>query len=282
MPSNPRIIFDTSGLNALAADKDSASLIPSLSVGFKPRITETCANEITAAPERETRIRLLNVCRDLACVGDCVVPYNEILRRMARAHAEQPWTFNWRNVDVLWPRLSEELLRREFIEDNDLSAKAREDNASLNDSYVNMWREVRPLARDAKSPISLDDVFNEPDREESPHWQLVADLYKLSTGIDLNKASAKAFSDACPPVMAIIYAQCAGQYHWAAKPENAAATYKAGALDLFSGAYLPFCERFITNDKGQYHALRLVAEKAGLATQVSLYSDFVGSMLIAA
>jgi hypothetical protein len=284
MPSKPRIIFDTSGLNAIAADPDSACLIPSLSEGFHPRITETCASEIAATRARDARLRLLNVCRRLASIGDCILPYNLILRRMARSHASNPSKFGWRAVDISWSNLIVELNKNEFFHDDNFSREAREWNKALNAEYLKMWREVRPLAHqndDDESPIAIEDVFEVFGGDESPGWGLAADMYENPTGVRLSKKEAKAFADLCPPMKAALYAQAVGQYHWAVKPEVAPATYKAGALDLFSGAYLPFCEKFITNDEGQYHALKLVTEKIGLATEVCLYRDFVAALLIA-
>jgi hypothetical protein len=285
MPSKPRIIFDTSGLNALASDPNGTCLIPSLSAGFHPRITETCANEIAATKSRDARLRLLDVCRRVASIGDCILPYNEILRRMTRAHAANPSTFDWRAVDVLWPNLIGELNKHELFHDDTFSREARGWNKALNAEYLMMWREVRPLAHrntDDESPITIEDVFEVFGGDESPGWGLAADMYENPTGVKLSKKEARAFANLCPPMKAALYSQAVGQYHWAAKPELAPATYKAGALDLFSGAYLPFCEKFITNDEGQYHALKRVTEKIGIATDVWLYRDFVSALLIAA
>jgi hypothetical protein len=58
--------------------------------------------------------------------------------------------------------------------------------------------------------------------------------------------------------------------------------YKAGRLDLFSAAYLPYCDRFVTDDAGQYKALRLVADEARLPTDVCTYTDFRRGLLLAA
>jgi len=79
-----------------------------------------------------------------------------------------------------------------------------------------------------------------------------------------------------------LLANCVGQYHWGLKDAMEEARYKAGMLDLFMATYLPYCDRFITNDRGQYNALMLVAERAGLATEVCLHADFRREFLIAA
>ena len=76
------------------------------------------------------------------------------------------------------------------------------------------------------------------------------------------------------------FLSCIAQYHWAIKPAMEESLYRAGRLDLFMAACLPYCDRFITTDPGQYNALRLVAEKAHLATRVRMYSEFRREWLI--
>jgi hypothetical protein len=73
---------------------------------------------------------------------------------------------------------------------------------------------------------------------------------------------------------------CVGLYHWGAKAEREKSIYDAGALDLFMAAYLPYCDRFVTNDDGQCAALSLVAERVGLATQVWTYGAFREALLV--
>jgi hypothetical protein len=84
----------------------------------------------------------------------------------------------------------------------------------------------------------------------------------------------------CPPVRAILISICVGQYQWGVKGPLAESTYKAGALDLFMSAYLPYCNRFVTKDSGQYHALTVVAERAGLPTGVYIYDDFRNALMV--
>jgi hypothetical protein len=44
----------------------------------------------------------------------------------------------------------------------------------------------------------------------------------------------------------------------AIRRSNYGAKGKPGALDLWCAIYLPVCDRFVTNDDGQYRALRLL------------------------
>ena len=56
--------------------------------------------------------------------------------------------------------------------------------------------------------------------------------------------------------------------------------YKAGRLDLFMATYLPYCDRFVTKDRGQYNSLSFVASEAGMPTEVQTYYGFRQSWLV--
>jgi hypothetical protein len=279
------IIFDTSGLNALADDTESALIIKSLSIGCSVRLTETNICEVVGTSDRERRMKLLDLCKHLVHAGAAIVPYNEILRRMTRAHTANPSRFDWRLVDVRCPEIEEEIARQRFIGDADFSNDVKVDNRASNKEFEAMWREARaifePELKAGPEPISVTAVFEVLETEGSPLWQLAADIYKTTTGREINRSEAKAFADVCPPVKAMLFAGCVGQYHWGVKDAKEEARYKAGRLDLFSATYLSFCDRFITNDSGQYNALRLTAERAGLSAEVCMYEEFRRGFLIA-
>jgi len=281
------IIFDTSGLNALVDDPDSALIVKSLNVGFRVRLSETSICEVVGTSRPERRERLLDLCRHLVHAGEGMVPFHEIIQGMSRAHATNSSVFDWRRVDVRWPELEEEIARRTFITDADLAKDVKADNKSWNKQFEEMWRDARAkfepeLTVDGAEPISVTAVFEALEAEDSPLWQLAADIYKTTTGLDLSRNEAKAFAEACPPAKAMLFAGCVGQYHWGLKAAKEEARYKAGRLDLFSATYLPFCDRFITNDLGQFNALALAADRAGLATEVGMYAEFRSGFLIAA
>jgi hypothetical protein len=278
-------MFDTSGLNALADDPESRLIVKSMNLGFHVRLSETSVCEVVGTSKPQRRLQLLNLCTSLVRTGEAIVPYHEILKLMAREHAANA-RFDWLRVDVRWPELEDELARRTFLEDEELASGVKADNKALNKRFIEMWREAltrfEPQLKAEGEPISVATVFETVKDEGSPLWQLAADIYKTATGRELSRSEAKAFVDVCPPAKAMLFAGCVGQYHWGigdAKEDN---RYKAGGLDLFSATYLPLCDRFITNDTGQYNAFVLTAQKAGLKTDVCMYAEFRRLLLIAA
>jgi len=81
-----KIIFDTSAINALEADKDLVAITQSLSVAYKVGIPETTVSEVIACPDEPERRRLLDVCKRLLKSGNCIMPFQWIVEEQAKAY----------------------------------------------------------------------------------------------------------------------------------------------------------------------------------------------------
>ena len=71
----PKLIFDTSAINALAADPHGDALIKGVRLSYTATITETVFAEIVATPDEERRRELLGVLDRLLHPGYCIMPY---------------------------------------------------------------------------------------------------------------------------------------------------------------------------------------------------------------
>ena len=99
-----KLIVDTSGINALAADSACDALIRSLPLAYHIGITETVIAEVAAHPDDIERNLLLDVMERLLKFGKCVNPYHSIIEQQAKTYQAVPKTFEWRKVNVrpLW------------------------------------------------------------------------------------------------------------------------------------------------------------------------------------
>jgi len=89
-----RLIFDASGLNALADDAESKAIAISLGIGFRVRLSETSLSEVGATTKAERRAQLLALCRHLLHAGECIRPYNWIIEAQTKLHANDPMRFD--------------------------------------------------------------------------------------------------------------------------------------------------------------------------------------------
>lgn len=99
--SLPTIVFDTSGINALAkGGAASEPIMKALLCGFDVWITAMSMDESIATRKPAVREVLLTCAQRLLGSGRCVWPPHEITTLLVSAHAKSPSTFDWRNVDV--------------------------------------------------------------------------------------------------------------------------------------------------------------------------------------
>ena len=80
-----KLIFDTSALNALEADVDRDAIIRTLGLLYVVGITETSFSEIIATPDEALRLKLIDVLKRLLSCGKCIMPFNWIIERQAKA-----------------------------------------------------------------------------------------------------------------------------------------------------------------------------------------------------
>ena len=73
--SKPKIIFDTSAINALDADPTCSALTAALQAGFYVRLAETNVEELAATTDARARHKLLDRAQTLLSAGECILPY---------------------------------------------------------------------------------------------------------------------------------------------------------------------------------------------------------------
>jgi len=285
MDSRERLIFDTSGLNALANEPDLPVIAKCLGISSCVRLTETNLAEIAATANTHKRSSLIETCQRLVGVGECIGPHHWIIEQQVRLHAARPDIFNWQRLDVRMRALEEEIARPRFLNDDTVAAESRahfQQTARAFDQLFRDAREAFPIPKDERIQITLPDVVELSLAEGSAHWRMAADIYERYSGTRPSDDEVRAFVRLCPPFDAMMLSTCVAHFHRSVRDFRLPAVYDAGRLDLMCSVYLPYCDRFITNDDGQRNALSAIAGLAGLETKVVAYSEFRQSWLLVA
>lgn len=245
------LMFDTSGLNALADDPSCLEIVKSLGLGFVVRLTETNLSEIGATSETTRRSRLLAVCKHMAHAGECVRPYHWIIEELTKAHARSNAHFNWRDPSIRGPELEEELARANFLGTDELAQEVLSDFDANNEKFEAVYKNARP---------AFDKLFEPAGAERPPvsgliaalkmqggaFWDQGTGIHKRACGHTIDAAGVRQFVAACPPFHALLLSLCVAQFTWCIRDIRARSLYRAGRLDLFSAVYLPFCDRYVT------------------------------------
>jgi hypothetical protein len=281
----PRIIFDTSGINRLEdSGAASAPLMRGLTCGFDVILTGTSFDELVATPTLERREALLRRCDWLLHSAKCLCPPNEILRRLISAHLRDASRFQWFDVDVRAWDYEAAIPRRIF--DDAVCVQQKRQHFQLEKSFRQFWKRLRPkldeiLAKDpSKRPNSYREAVAIAVRAGGVLWGVGQRLYRHVSGSEPAEADVRSFMDACPPFRAACYGLVMAWYNFSLRPQQDT-TPPAGRNDLMTAAYLPYCERFVSDDWPQRRDLSEVATEAGLACEILSFEAFYRSLAIA-
>jgi len=281
----PVIIFDTSVINRLAEDKNSAPFISGLTAGYAVRLTAANLDEIIASPKGNDRDRLLDVCKRFQEGGDTQVlqPVGEIAKALIAAF-ERNQTFDWRAVRVRLPEYEHFLASRELISDQ-LSKDQREYADKQNVYFEEMYSNARPhfdalfRAGIEVRPTSPADLVSRLHVRSGAFWGYGMGLYRPGAEPPPDEDKIRKFVDSCPPFHALLLAFCVAQFHRCIQ-EAQLARKSAGWNDLLMAVYLPYCDEFVSDDRDQQKCLREIVALAKLPVTVRWFREFRDSFSV--
>lgn len=285
MSPKSTIIFDTSAVNALADHPQVAALLRGLTEGFLVRITAINGMEICATTDVARRQELFRVCSRLAYSGECIREHNWIITNLIATYRGNQSVFQWKSLNIRYPELENALPRQEEFTDQ-LSEDQREDSRSRHSNFDRELSRARSRveALFAKNPDSRPASFGEfaasVQRPDGAFWFFAGILFRRNNAsLQADEAALRGFIEACPPFRALVFAHCLGQYQRAIKDPRQGPSYDAGAFDLYTAVYLPYCDVFVTNDLGQRNAMEEIAVQAKIPVQVRSWKELCVGLL---
>lgn len=282
MPSKRKLIFDTSAINALADDPDSAAIAASLGSAYRVGITETVMSEVIADPDVQRRTGRFELMKRLLSAGNCLMPFNWIIEEQAKSYVRDPSTYEWKRLDVRLRMGEEEIVRQKFI--HSLSDETLVNQKDWEKGFKTIFENARPsfqriFENEAGLRPSLQKVTGILLGDGGAHLSIGSGLVERATGMGLEEAQVKNFVERCPPFKALLVALCVAQYDRCIRGEGDPSLGKAGRNDMFSAVYLSYCGVFVTNDRGQCKGLTAVAYLMPWQVSVVLYSDFRSQLI---
>jgi hypothetical protein len=283
----PVIIFDTSGINHLSKEAQWRGLVSGLRYGFYTRVMAATFEEVAATTRSvERRELLLSVSRSLLAGGDCIFPFNWLLETHIKAFESNE--YDWQQVPVCPPFLTETLIRDEAFFTDELAAEQLAHARELKDNFEVPFERMRP---------EFEEIFHRNGRRiqgfaefrgvmfgaGGAYWRIGAELYRYAAGSCPDEEKIRRFAKACPPFYSLLIAYARAQYErCVAKTPATNRTKLASRVDTFMAVYLPYCAQFITADEDQHRCFSTVVAELKLGTTVQMYDEFWNSLLVAA
>jgi hypothetical protein len=286
MSERKRLIFDTTGINRFAEDRTSADpLIAGLTSGHNVRVTATNMEESIATENSEKRNRLLEVCKELikGDGGEIIRPFHWITEELISRY-ETNGAVNWESISPRLPAYEREVALREVVDD-EVSAQERAHAASVKAAFEAVFTDARPhfeaLFRSGREsrPSSVADLVSRLQGPGGAFWNFGQGLYERVAKRCPDEDTIRRFVVGCPPFHALLLAICVAQYDLAIREEDGTRP-SSHRNDLFMAVYLPYCDEFVSDDRGQQIRLREVVSLCKLTTRVRWYREFYDSFCL--
>jgi hypothetical protein len=279
----PILIFDTSGLNNLAAEPDFDALVAGLTAAYFTRITASNISEIAATTKPNNRGRLLDACQRLLASGECIDPFHWIVENHVKAFDINPKDYNWEQVKIRSPQLEQEIVRRTFFDD-ELARQERESACETKKSFEDTFCAMRPgfdqiFASDPERPGTFDEFVKILQQSGGAFWTGYGhDLYARNVETAPDEGKIRDLADRCPPFLMMVLSVVMAQYKRAIT-KLPIKKKRAGRVDLLMSIYLPYCRVFVTHDENQEACLREMAEAASIDCEILSYKEFRSRLL---
>ena len=253
--------FDTSAINRLVDDLEREPIVQTLLAIGSFRITAYNVIEVAKTTGEDRRTRLMSLLRRLSDGKRPLDRPNTILLTYASAHAQGASSAKVNadeNLDGLWtalnaPDLIDEEARGEALT---WASQWEEDFSDVVAGDRNRFQalfQAAPTERPRTTAITLRAYLSKKGECRS----LIGDVYQHQTGKPLTDSGYNVLVR--EPVWALYFVSYAYAIHQrSVRERNFSPNRNAGAVDLGQAVYLTMCDRFVTADRAQYRALRLL------------------------
>lgn len=269
--------LDTSGLNALTYDHDSASLITRIKAGYQVRLTAMSINELIGTSDAGKRNRLLDTCQKLLPAGDCIGPQSWIIENLIM-NFERNDKSGWQTLAIRSRDYESAIWRREIINDA-ISQKQSTFAKMAHKQFADLFGNARPeFDKVFKNGTPRSATFGELlamlQVPGGAFWNFGVALYEHVARYKPTEDKIRAFVLDCPPFNALLLALVMAQFERTVRDLKTGESLRADRADLYMSVYLPYLDIFITMDNHQYKCLREIATVAKLGVEVVWYEDF--------
>lgn len=274
-------ILDTSAWNQLFDDPDRALLVEKLDTkNIVP--TSIAISEISAIETRERRIGLLALMKALGKdKRPFATPNNIIIMacqgysrrdRVITLNAGDEATGAW--IALNKPDLIDEAAQRMSLDFNAERERVfRESNEGLRPALQFLF------ANGVERPRSIGALIEQYAKDDSFLYDVVNPLYERAVGAPLPEAELWPLLNSLPHWRMFLMGYACGIYQRAVKEHGYGHLRNPGHLDLWSAVYLPDCEYFITHDKRQRRALKVLNKGSRRPAAILSYSEWRAALL---
>ena len=261
-------------------DSDREVIIKGLLATGAVHVTALNVFEAVKHGGAESRRELLKLLRQLSPPGKGVLAMpNDLLERAARAFSTNEARFATDSTSA------REVLDGDSEAEDELSKRATEwaesVEAPFKQAHLDGREEFQDIFRQSpgERPNSRAAAIRQSCQNDDLMHSFVSPAYAQHVGQELDSSEARNLLRTYPEWALHWLGWVHQWYERGVQPIGYGWKRKPGAIDLSFAVYLPLCDRFVTTDKGQFRALRMLnvynrSLDETRRTEVLLYDQF--------
>ena len=276
-------ILDTSAWNALFDDPDRDVLIEAT---LSQTIFPTCIaiTEVAATEDAARRMQILCLMKTLGRDNRPMASPNQLIIMACEGYSKRAAmiTLNAESdAEGAWIALSDPTLVDETAQR--LALDFNEERENVMRTFTEGLRQGLQsiFVAGTQRPRSIGSLVRHYSRDDSFLYEVVNPIYERATGSALPGAELRALLNSLYEWPMFLMGYACAIYQRAVQEQGYGHKRNPGHLDLWSATYLPICDVFVTGDKRQRRALKILNKANPRSTRILSYAQWRQSLLAA-
>jgi len=263
-------LIDDPGLDLIREKLRSVTIIP----------TALAIAEIAATEDRGRRLGLLRLIKTVGKDNRPLATPNQLIIAVCQGYArrDQTLTLNTgHDAEGAWialnrPELADDAAQRVALEFN----KERED--VLRNFTEGLREELKAVFENVERPPSMGALLRHYAQNDDFLYEVVNPIYECAVGVPLLRCELWSLLNSTPYWRMFLLGYGCAIYQRAVKRQGFGHRNNPGHLDLWSATYLPSCDVFVTTDKRQRRALKILNKGNARPASIRSYREWWGAL----
>lgn len=273
-------ILDTSAWNALFNDPACELLIETAA---SLTIFPTCiaVSEVAAIEDSAKRMNILRLMKTLGRDNRPIASPNQLIVMACEAYSKRAATITLNtgsDAEGAWIALNDPAEVDEAAQRMALEFNAERDKV-LRTCGEGLREELQSMFDNGRErPRSIGSLIRHYARDDNFLYNLINPIYQSSTGSALHRAQLRPLLNSLYEWQMFLMGYACAVYQRAVQRQGYGHKRNPGHLDLWSATYLPMCDVFVTDDKRQRRALKILNSANPRPSQILSYAQWRRSL----
>ena len=276
-------ILDTSAWNALFDDPDRDVIVEA---ALSRTIFPTCIaiTEVAATEDTARRIDVLRLIKTLGRDNRPMASPNQLIIMACEGYSKRAATITLNagsDAEGAWIALSDPTQVDEAAQRLALDFNEERENVMRTFTEGLRWELQSIFVAGTQRPRSIGSLIRHYSGNDDFLYEVINPIYKRATGGGLPRAELRPLLSSLYEWPMFLMGYACAIYQRAVQEQGYGHKRNPGHLDLWSATYLPICDVFVTRDKRQRRALKILNKANPRPTRILSYAQWRESLLAA-